>query len=571
MNLLLYICHVWISLRLAVAIVTPLEKSNSTFSATEWETCKDYPQLQCRESTVPRFYTATKVLQGKAEGHLVNLERRLKKGNPTRHVWLFQGGPCTSADVVAVTLAEQVAKALVNDFIIQIPYERCNPHTTVVPDYPEYPSNFTKYIQSQDIPLEAYNTKNVALDLIGSVEYEKRLAPNVSHYVHAISYGNQPLNQMLLMKPDIFKLILQDGPSPPLGYARSIYKTQGLNLGELGISFAEDCERSEHCRSLSYNRLIAFVNDLAEGKSTPCFDTFVEALDLTGPNESVFDTIASTVVYLYNNPVPVDIFRGVDVEPKTVFSNLIAWYQGNKIDPSLVTFDNRIMFWALTNHLAQCTPTSRKAFAKLLPSTFGPFLKFTNDFYSELQKPDTGLDATGSAILADYISFLESASPPWNAQNQLAAQANTLIRYPKESLTDREETVKVFAPFIKKNSPVITLPATGIKADVYVVNGAFDPNTPLHAARSTFQDIQVATGYHKKFIQFNHAGHAIFIGRWSTCTPLLYRGFFGQDHAALTAFHKCLADENSHPLDWGLSAFRNRTGVDVWEGLDRRI
>ena len=83
----------------------------------------------------------------------------------------------------------------------------------MIPDYPDYPSNFTQYIQSQDVPLEAYNTKNTALDLIGSVEYEKRLAPNVSHYVHSISYGNQPLNEMLLLKPDIFRLILQDGPS----------------------------------------------------------------------------------------------------------------------------------------------------------------------------------------------------------------------------------------------------------------------------------------------------------------------------------------------------------------------
>ncbi|MCJ1270071.1 hypothetical protein MMC22_009965 [Lobaria immixta] len=377
---------------------------------------------------------------------------------------------------------------------------------------------------------------------------------------------------MLLMKPDIFSLILQDGAlvGENSGYDERDQKLNSLNLGELGISFAEDCERSEYCRSIGYNRLIKFVNDLSEGKSTPCFDTFVKALNLTGPKESIFNSIASTVVYLYNNPVPVDLFRGVDVEVNTVFSRMIAWYQGNEIDPSLVTFDNRIMFWALTNHFAQCTPTSRKAFSKLLPKTFGPFLKFTNSLYGELSKPDTGLDAT-SALLADYISFLESASPPWNAQNQLAAQANTLIRYSKESLLDREERVKVFAPFIKKNSPVTTVPATGIKADVYMINGAFDPNTPLHAARSTFEDIQVAKGYKKKFVTFNHAGHAIFIGRWSSCTPLLYKGFFGQDKAALDGFHRCLDKENSKPLDWGLEEFQKRTGVDPWEGLERRI
>lgn len=32
------------------------------------------------------------------------------------------------------------------------------------------------------------------------------------------------------------------------------------------------------------------------------------------------------------------------------------------------------------------------------------------------------------------------------------------------------------------------MPATGIKADIYMINGAFDPNTPLHAARSWVQN-----------------------------------------------------------------------------------
>lgn len=92
MNLLLYIGQTLVFSRLVAAISTSVEFSNSTFSVTEWKTCQDYPQLQCRESTVPRFYTTTNVLQGTAEGYLVNLERRLKKGKPSRHVWLFQGG-----------------------------------------------------------------------------------------------------------------------------------------------------------------------------------------------------------------------------------------------------------------------------------------------------------------------------------------------------------------------------------------------------------------------------------------------------------------------------------------------
>ena len=68
------------------------KQPDALFNATEWKTCEDMPQLQCREVTVPRFYTPTKVIQGKAEGTFVNLERRLVKGKPTRHIWLLQGG-----------------------------------------------------------------------------------------------------------------------------------------------------------------------------------------------------------------------------------------------------------------------------------------------------------------------------------------------------------------------------------------------------------------------------------------------------------------------------------------------
>ena len=42
---------------------------------------------------------------------------------------------------------------------------------------------------------------------------------------------------------------------------------------------------------------------------------------------------------------------------------------------------------------------------------------------------------------------------------------------------------KALTLYIDRN-PVITVPATGIKADLYFVNGVFDPNTPLHCART---------------------------------------------------------------------------------------
>lgn len=62
------------------------------FQTTPWEACTDYPDLECREVTVPRFYEPTTVVQGNAEGTLTNLERRVVSGKPKKHVWLLQGG-----------------------------------------------------------------------------------------------------------------------------------------------------------------------------------------------------------------------------------------------------------------------------------------------------------------------------------------------------------------------------------------------------------------------------------------------------------------------------------------------
>lgn len=60
--------------------------------ATEWTTCPDFPNLECRNVTVPRFYEPVPVVQGNANGTLGVLERRLVSGQPKRHVWLLQGG-----------------------------------------------------------------------------------------------------------------------------------------------------------------------------------------------------------------------------------------------------------------------------------------------------------------------------------------------------------------------------------------------------------------------------------------------------------------------------------------------
>lgn len=70
----------------------PLHIRDTQFKPTPWTTCPDFPRLECRNVTVPRFYEPTTVVQGLANGTLTNLERRAISGSHKKHVWLLQGG-----------------------------------------------------------------------------------------------------------------------------------------------------------------------------------------------------------------------------------------------------------------------------------------------------------------------------------------------------------------------------------------------------------------------------------------------------------------------------------------------
>ena len=61
----------------------------------------------------------------------------------------------------------------------------------------------------------------------------------------------------------------------------------------------------------------------------------------------------------------------------------------------------------------------------------------------------------------------------------------------------------------------------------------------------------------------------VILAAWSSCTPLFLKGYIGGDVNAAERFQACLAAEKTQTLDWGLSQFRNVTGVDIWEGLKK--
>lgn len=73
--------------------VLPAVAHATSVHVTSWVPCLDFPQLECRNITVPRFYDDDqKVVQGCSNGTLRNLERRLARGEPTKYIWLIDGG-----------------------------------------------------------------------------------------------------------------------------------------------------------------------------------------------------------------------------------------------------------------------------------------------------------------------------------------------------------------------------------------------------------------------------------------------------------------------------------------------
>lgn len=94
---------------------------------------------------------------------------------------------------------------------MQIPYQRGSPGTETIPEYPGYPANLEQYLSNQTIPIQAFNTLNIARDVIASIKGEQTRDPSVAHYAVGFSYGSQLLNQILLLEPALFKTAIFDG------------------------------------------------------------------------------------------------------------------------------------------------------------------------------------------------------------------------------------------------------------------------------------------------------------------------------------------------------------------------
>jgi hypothetical protein len=70
--------------------------NHANFTVSEWITCGDYAQFQCRNATVPLCYEQAcwdGIHNSSWPLETLNLlERRLVSGSPKKHLWLLQGG-----------------------------------------------------------------------------------------------------------------------------------------------------------------------------------------------------------------------------------------------------------------------------------------------------------------------------------------------------------------------------------------------------------------------------------------------------------------------------------------------
>ncbi|KAI9827611.1 MAG: glycerol-3-phosphate dehydrogenase [Phylliscum demangeonii] len=553
----------------------------SAVQATRWETCADATDFQCRNVTVPRFYEATATAQGEPNGTLYLLERRLISSSNLK--WechalqhggdgkfqLMRAQPAATADGLAQVVAPEIAAALMGtgttDFII--PYPRGAPRTQTIPDYRSFPANLAAYLFNQSIPIQAFTTTNIARDTIASIKDEQTRNPGGEHLVYALSYGTFLLNRILQIEPDLFSIAIFDGDLPPSSLGRSGLRLQALGRTDVAKRIADDCRCSEACRSLSLKRLVVFVDNLAKNISTPCFDQLAAVLGIPGSKEQVFDSISSRLSVQNTEPVPVAVVQRQDIDLLTYAPQILDWYRGNQSQAQLMNWDPRVFLWAVTNHLAQCEPGHEQTFSRLLQQVILPVLQVGD----RLQGPDRVDPAIPfvDMIVGLHIVLSEFDDPPWTADLQRAYQNHTFLRLPEISLTTIDAFRAADRPFFNIPDQYWGKTATGVGADLIVLNGDFDTSSPIIGARQFFQDVTVADGHYKKFYTVPRAGHVIVAAAWSSCSPLLLKGYFGGDAQAKEQYETCLAAHANGTLDWEMADLRRSTGIDLWEGLTK--
>lgn len=134
------------------------------------------------------------------------------------------------------------------------------------------------------------------------------------------------------------------------------------------------------------------------------------------------------------------------------------------------------------NHFAQCSPETEASFRTVLQQVFIPLALFYNELQSAVA---TGPSArfAGAKITADHLTFSEEDSPSWTADRQRVLNVNSLIRTPEADLKFRDAARTAQRPYFNPPDRYWGQAATEVKADLVMINGDLDPNTPLGQAR----------------------------------------------------------------------------------------
>ena len=109
-------------------------------------------------------------------------------------------------------------------------------------------------------------------------------------------------------------------------------------------------------------------------------------------------------------------------------------------------------------------------------------LKYTEGLVG-LVAGNSSAPSSTAAITGDHITYSEMDIPPWTSNLQKGLNTNSLIRRP-DAITELSDTLRnVHTPHFNFRDEYWNSAASGVKANLVMINGDLDPNTPLLGAQ----------------------------------------------------------------------------------------
>jgi pimeloyl-ACP methyl ester carboxylesterase len=581
------LCLLLTTAALAQPVVTCPKFFNvpAALNATAWSKCPNqtdasgaghwnFGEFQCR--TI--WYPATYLINGTTAVQR-NSERRFVKGTPTSIVYLISGGPGMSSDGLALATAKQIDNALQDNYAVYIPALRGSGNTASFTEYAGFPADLYQRLRNQTRNFTDYSVTNTAMDLVLSMRNTKEQYKTATLNAIGFSFGGYIVQRILAIQPALLASAILDSPPAPVN-GTNAFAAATLGADPLATAIMANCARNPLCnaRSLSRTELVQFLNEM-ETKSNPCVDAFVNTFGL--PPAAPKDQIISSLLYALlsiNLGLPKSVLALNPASAQYRYEVIKAIIATGALDSrgsDAIYIDSRAITLAFLNQLAQCSygnPARLASFQNALATlrqVIGVLLTIANpDFAST--------SVFGVKYITNLLVVLSEGRYPWITLQEGREQAESSFLRPPVQIYDAEAAYRTeiakfpwFRDCYSNKFPV------NVQARVIFLGGRLDTFVPIQETQRAFRlmVVNARAGGKKSIFIHNNGGHTVIGFGYSPCTLLLIRGVILKNTAVIAQYQRCLAQENSKPIDWALDALPRALNVTtgIWDGLTARF